>query len=107
MDLQQAGSDFAPAGRTESFHNGVSGTPSMVASGLADESQQFNDKVGRGFTPHSVLQGFSGMSGNGMSSEEAGRLLPGGMSMGTPNGSSPESYDQSRMLRFVSHTDEV
>jgi hypothetical protein len=101
MDLQQAGSAVAPAGRTESFNNGVSGTPTMVASGLSAQSQQFNDKVGRGVSVQSVLQGMPGMSGNGMSEEDKGHILPGGYQMGSANGMSQGDYEPAMRLRML------
>lgn len=102
MDLNQPGSN-AVAGRTEAFYDGTNGTPNMVASGLAEESAQFNDKVGKTLlAPHSVLQGFSGMSGNGMSADDAERILPGGYQMPSSNGSSTESYNAARMMRMLS-----
>lgn len=101
MDLQQAGEGTFP-GRTEAFHNGVDGTPSMVASGLAEESAMFNSKVPGRFTPHSVLQQYSGMSGNGMSEADAARVFPGGYTDRSANGSSADSYEAARMMRMIS-----
>lgn len=100
MDLNQAGGDAAP-GRTESFYDGVQGTPGSVASGLNEESMMFNSKVPGASTPHSVLQDFSGMSGNGMSAADTARKLPGGYTMPSANGSSQESYQAAQMMRLM------
>lgn len=100
MDLQQPGEVTQP-GRTESFYDGVQGTPSMTASGLAEESAMFNSKVPGKFTPHSVLQGISGTSGNGMS--DTSRFLPNGQLLPSQNGSSEESYQATQQMRFMAN----
>lgn len=92
MDLDQPG-------RSQAFSDGVSGTPGMVASGLSADSEKFNDQVGQGFTPHSVLQGLPGMSGNGMSSADAERKIPGGFTLPTTNGLDPsEAATRMRLM---------
>lgn len=101
MDLDQAGSSASP-GRTEAFGHGVNGTPNMVASGLAEESAMFNSKVPGRFTPHSVLQGISGTSGNGMSSQDTQRFMPNGSLLPSQNGSSEQSYEAAQQMRFMS-----
>lgn len=100
MDLNQAGT--ATPGRTQSFSDGVQGTPGMVATGLAQESAMFNSRVPGKFTPHSVLQEIPGMSGNGMSQADRQRVLPGGYTMPSANGSSEQSYQAASMMRLMS-----
>lgn len=105
MDLSQAGTPMP--GRTEAFSDGVNGTPGMVASGLARESAQFNDKVGRELlTPHSVLQGIPGMSGNGMSAEDASRKILGGYMLPSANGMSSGDYESAMRLRLLGNRGE-
>ena len=100
MDLNQAGT--ALPGRTESFNDGMNGTPGSVASSLNDESAVLNRQVaGEMATPHSVLQGLPGMSGNGMSAEDASRKLPGGYQMPSTNGIASGDYEQAMRLRMV------
>lgn len=97
MDLEQAGS--ATPGRTEAFHDGVNGTPAMVASGLSEQSAMFNSKVPGQFTPHSVLQGLPGMSGNGMSDQDRQRVMPGGYTLPANNGLDPsEAATRMRLM---------
>jgi hypothetical protein len=90
VSIDQAASSPSP-GRTEAFAQGRFGTPGDAASSLEEDAAVFNSKVPGQFTPHSVLQGLPGMSGNGMSAADAGRLLPGGTRMPSPNGSSDQS----------------
>lgn len=99
MDLDQAGTDMP--GRNASFSDGVQGTPSMVASGLAEQSAIFNSKVPGQFTPHSVLQGLPGMSGNGMSAEDAQRKMPGGYTLPSSNGMAANDYDTAMRLKLA------
>lgn len=100
MDLNQAGT--ALPGRTASFQDGMNGTPGSVASGLNEDSAVFNSKVPGQFTPHSVLAGLPGMSGNGMSEDDKERVLPGGYQLPSANGQSNESYQAARMMRLMS-----
>lgn len=98
MDTEQAG---PASGRTESFYDGVQGTPNMVASGLAEESQRYNDKVGRAMlTPHSVLQSVM-PSGNGYSEQDSQRLYPGGYVAPSGNGMSESDYEPAMRLRML------
>lgn len=94
--------DLGQPGRTQAFSDGVSGTPSMVASGLDASAAKFNDKVGQGFTPHSVLQGLPGMSGNGMSSVDAERKIPGGITLPATNGLDPS--EAATRMRLIGRT---
>lgn len=99
MDLDQAG---ALPGRTASFGYGMNGTPGSVASSLNADSARFNDLVGREMlTPHSVLQGLPGMSGNGKSAEDAQRTLPGGYTLPSSNGISSGTYDAAMRLHML------
>lgn len=106
MDLDQAGGDTIP-GRTESFYDGMQGTPGSVASSLNAESAMFNSKVPGAFTPHSVLQEIPGMSGNGLSAADSERKLPGGYTMPSANGSSQQSYQAASMMRLMSRNNGV
>lgn len=100
MDLNQAGT--ALPGRTESFNDGMNGTPGSVASSLNSESAVLNSQVaGTMATPHSVLQGLPGMSQNGMSPDDAARKLPGGYQMPSGNGMSSGGYEQAMRLRLL------
>lgn len=98
MDLDQAG---APAGRTASFNSGVQGTPDAVASGLAEQSAVFNSQVPGRYTPHSVLAGIPGLSGNGKSQADAGRTLPGGYTLPSANGMGQDTYETAMKLRLL------
>lgn len=94
-------------GRTESFYDGVNGTPNMIASGLAEQSAKFNDQVGASMlTPHSVLQGIPGMSGNGMSEQDAQRKLPGGYTLPSSNGFASNDYESAMRLRLLGNRSE-
>lgn len=69
--------------------------------GLDSTSARWNSEAGTAYTPHSVLAGLQGMSGNGMSQADAGRLLPGGGQMESPNGSAEDTYGESSLLNRV------
>ena len=73
--------------------------------GLADTSERWDAEAGTGYTPHSVLAGLPGMSGNGMSSADAGRVLPGGRQLMSPDGTSQSSYGQASTLQAIYGTD--
>jgi hypothetical protein len=105
MNLDEAGTGMP--GRTEAFSHGVNGTPTMVASGLAEQSAMFNSQVPGRFTPHSVLQGLPGMSGNGMSEEDAQRKLPGGYTLPSSNGMATGDYDSAMKLRLLGSRGEM
>lgn len=104
MDLDQAGTGMP--GRNASFTDGVQGTPNMVASGLAEQAAIFNSKVPGQFTPHSVLQGLPGMSGNGMSEQDAQRRLPGGYTLPSGNGMATGDYESAMRLRLLGNRGE-
>lgn len=99
MDDQTAGTP----GRTESFGQGVNGTPGQVQSSLNEDSAVFNQKVaGSAYNAHSVLQPLqSNPGGNGMSAQDASEkrdML--GNYMGSGNGTSADQYQQTSMLRM-------
>lgn len=99
MDLDQTGT--AMPGRTSSFYDGVSGTPGSVASSLNEDSAVLNAKVaGEAYRPHSVLQ-FAMPSGNGMSAADRERVLPGGYTLPSANGSDEQSNHAVQMLRLM------
>lgn len=92
MDLNQAGANGELPGRTEAFQQGTTGTPYRVASSLSQDSARFNDQVGRGFTPESVLN-TTVQSGNGMSaSDYQNRTLTNGSMLPTQNGDSSGTW---------------
>jgi hypothetical protein len=69
--------------------------------GLSDTSARCNAEAATGFTPRSVLDPLT-PSGNGMSAQDAARLLPGGRgSLPSPNGSGQDTYERSAMLRTI------
>lgn len=83
-----------PEGRTGAFN-----------SGLAQTGQKFNSAVPGGFAQHSVLQQAL-PSANGMSSQDAQRILPGMERGGRPvvlpsqNGTSANTWAQNTYLRL-------
>lgn len=100
MDLNQAGG--GASGRNASFSDGVSGTPNMVSSGLAEQSAIFNSKVPGQFTPRSVLAGLPGMSSNGMSEQDSQRKIPGAARMlPSSNGMAQSDYDPTMKMRML------
>lgn len=101
MDLNQAGT--ATPGRTEAFGEGMFGTPGAVASSLNEDSAVFNSKVPGQFTPHSVLQGLPGMSGNGGDEVAQQRKLPGGYTLPSSNGIGSGDYEQAMRLHMLSN----
>lgn len=78
---------------------------STADQGLAATSARWNTEAGTGYTPHSVLAGLPGMSGNGMSAAEAERLLPGGRTMPSPNGEGQDTYGSSSELGMLYGSD--
>lgn len=78
------------ASRNAEFSGGMQGN-GPVASSLAVDSANYNALVPKGMTISSVLQNYLS-SPNGMSAADAGRRLPGGRMMPTPNGSSSSTY---------------
>jgi hypothetical protein len=86
MDLINAGSGQDHVGRTAAFGQGSGGNPYRVASSLQQDSANYQDEVGSGFTPTSVLNQTVG-SGNGMSSGDyTSRTLSNGSLLPTENG---------------------
>jgi hypothetical protein len=78
-------------GRSEAFGQGQSGNSTMVSSSLQQDSANFNDRVGKTFTPQSVLNSTVG-SGNGMStSDYSSRMLTNGGLLPTGNGESSDT----------------
>lgn len=87
MDLNEAGEGGQEfSGRSAAFAQGSSGNPYRVASSLGDDSIQYNDAVGKNFTPQSVLQQ-TVQSSNGMSqSDYSSRMLSNGSMLPSGNG---------------------
>ena len=87
MDLTEAGEGGQEfTGRNAAFGQGSSGNPYRVASSFSQDSAKWNDAVGSGFTPQSVLNS-TVASGNGMSSGDYGnRMLSNGSMLPTTNG---------------------
>lgn len=78
---------------------------SSADQGLDDTSARWNDAVGQGYEPRSILAGLPGMSGNGMSAADAGRVLPGGAQLPAPDGTSAGTYQQTSTLGVLYGTD--
>jgi len=79
--------------RNVSFGQGMSGDPTRVSSSLSADSARFNDEVGSGFTPMSVLNQSNPGTGNGMSSTDfTTRTLTNGVELPSPNGESQSTY---------------
>lgn len=89
MDLTEAGEsggDFV--GRSAAFGQGSGGNPYRVASSLGADSARFNDQVGKGFTPESVLNQ-TVRSGIGMSQQDySSRMLSNNTMLPSANGMS-------------------
>jgi len=92
MDLTEAGEGGQEyTGRNAAFGQGSSGNPYRVSSSLSQDSAQWNDRVGSGFTPQSVLN-TTVASGNGMSgSDYSTRMLSNGSMLPTVNGMDPKT----------------
>lgn len=102
MDLDSAGADGQNVGRNEAFGHGTTGTPSQVASSLNQESAVYNSKVPGKFSAHSVLTPLmSNPGGNGMSAENAANRTVTGDYLGSVNGVSQQSYQQTAMLKMM------
>lgn len=87
-------------GRTAAFNQGQTGG-GPVASSLDEKSAVLNEQVaGDMARPHSVLAGLPGMSGNGGDEVYKASLLPGGGTLGTSNGASPESFQAAQIHRM-------
>jgi hypothetical protein len=95
MDLSQAGAGGDTVGRTQAFSEGSTGNPYHVASVLGSGSMS-----PIGFTPESVLNSVQ-PSGNGMSSEDASHVLPGGVNTGTMNGQDTNTYNAERTMNMI------
>lgn len=90
MDPEQAeAAPGMPESRTGAFN-----------TGLAQDSQRYNDLVPKTVTPHSVLQPVR-PSTNGMSTADGNRMMPGGMMLPSKNGTSAGTWEQSAMLRMM------
>jgi hypothetical protein len=92
-------------GRPNSFSLTLGDADSSADQGLDDTSARWNDAVGQGYEPHSILAGLPGMSGNGMSAADAGRVLPGGAQLPAPDGTSAGTYQQTSTLGVLFGTD--
>lgn len=91
MDLSEAGQANGFVGRNEAFGQGSAGAPYRVANSLQQDSAIWNDSVGSGFTPQSVLNQ-TVASGNGMSSGDySSRELSNGSMLPTQNGMSADT----------------
>jgi hypothetical protein len=90
MDLSEAGEGGQEfTGRTAAFGQGSSGNPYRVASSLGADSAKWNDEVGSGFNPQSVLNS-TVQSGDGMNSNEYNsRILSNNTLLPSGNGSDP------------------
>lgn len=96
-------------GRNAAFGQGSAGNPYRVASSLAQDSAQYNDEVGKGLTPTSVLNS-TVPSANGISSADYsqrelsnGSLLPtgNGMSAATRTGIAKLLLDGQRQIGIL------
>lgn len=87
MDLTEAGEGGQEfTGRNSAFGQGSGGNPYRVASSLSQDSATWNDAVGQGFTPQSVLNS-TVASGNGMDANSySTRMLSNGSMLPTLNG---------------------
>jgi hypothetical protein len=100
MDLAQAGAGGEIPGRNAAFQQGSSGNPYRVASSFSQDSASYMDKVGRGFTPESVLNS-TVQSSNGMSpGDYSSRTLTNGAKLPTSNGSSSDTWNLDTKLRL-------
>jgi hypothetical protein len=91
VDLNDAGAGTGTVGRTEAFGHGSSGNPYRVANSLQQDSAIWNDEVGSGFTPQSVLN-TTVSSGDGMSADDySNRTLSNGTLLPTGNGESTDT----------------
>lgn len=85
MDLTEAGEGGQEfSGRNAAFGQGSGGSPYRVASSLQQDSDTWNDSVGKGFNPQSVLnntvQSSNGINANEYQRRELsnGAMLPSG-----------------------------
>jgi hypothetical protein len=87
VDLSEAGEGSPETyGRNAAFGQGSSGNPYRVSTSLGQDSAKWNDTVGQGFTPESVLN-TTVSSANGMSaSDYSTRMLSNGSLLPTGNG---------------------
>lgn len=87
MDLTEAGEGGQEfTGRTAAFGQGSSGAPYRVGSSLAADSAKWNDEVGSGFTPQSVLNSTVASSNGFDASSYSSRVLSNGSLLPTANG---------------------
>jgi hypothetical protein len=93
------GAQQRPA-RSAEFGTGLVGDPGSAASSLAANSARQNALVPQGAMQTSVLQS-PRPSGNGMSEQDYQRVLPGGFTLPSKNGSSDESWQASTYMRMA------
>lgn len=96
MDNAEAGTGTL----TGHFQDGHDGNPYRVASNMNADSAMFNQQVPGNFTPQSVLNAQK-PSGNGMSGQDYSRVLPGGTTLPSQNGSDPKSYEAAKYMNFI------
>jgi hypothetical protein len=100
MDNSVAGQGYQ-YGLNSSFQDGHNGNPYRVAS-TNGNSMSEKSNMPSSFTPQSVLQSsYYNTTGNGMSSQDASNILPGGYSAGNANGQSQESFNAAKYMRFL------
>jgi hypothetical protein len=75
-------------------------------TGLNQDSVRFQAKVPTGVVQSSVLQPYR-PSKNGMSDTDYERVLPGGVTLPTANGSSPGTYQQAAFMRLQGQSNEI
>jgi hypothetical protein len=91
--------DLAP-GRNDAFASGMGAGVPPTTAGLQQSGNAFNGQVPGGEIPTSVLQP-NRPSGNGWNQDEYNsRVLPGGTVLNSEDGSSPESWSDSRFLNL-------
>lgn len=100
MDLDQAGAGGEMPGRVQAFTQGTTGTPWNVASSFNTGSQVLDSQVAGSWSPQSVLDPVRS-SGNGMSSADYERVLPGNVRLPSMNGSSTGSYNAAKYMRLM------
>ena len=76
------------------------------AFSLGQDSARYNAMVPKGIMQSSVLQPYR-PSGNGMSDTDYERVLPGGMTLPTANGSSQGTYQQAVYMRLQGNQGEI
>lgn len=102
-----AGTSDEFVGRNAAFGQGRLGSPAHVASSLNYDSAVFNSKVPGRFTPQSVLQSLNQRTSNGMSAQDYERVLPGGYTLPSMNGSDESTYRAASMMRMLGRSNEI